>query len=565
MNNQKPSPIEREEDGRLAIFHIFHTIQGEGPLAGRSAIFVRLAGCNLGNATCPFCFYGKTKVRMADFSSKLIAEVRAGDIVTSYDERMQQFVPRRVTSVMQRQVSEIFRLKTHGGRTTYVTGNHEFLVKDKGWISVKDFRVGDTILHLSQAEKMRLHNPMKDPFTVLQMLRTTSERGEDTGPWIRMTKEQQEKAIDRMRNKMLTSNPMKVPGVAVKGFLNRWDRGERTTTEIFVEKICSEFGLIFVGGGELVAGNKIPDFLIEGTNKLVEVWDQSQTEFLGRDEKWINNRRSIFESAGYEVLFLPVKPFSLGDEVGSRKESIALDREEEISRIRQKISEYARNGFEVSSLKWFSSSVSTQGREWPNLAGSRQSFLTVYNLEVEDTHTYLANDMIVHNCDTIYTPPSEVLTPIDLVYRIVDWKPHTRLIVLTGGEPFRQNIRPFVEALLDIDYEVQIETNGTLYLDLPYGSSNLTVVCSPKTGKIHSELMPKLDSLKYIVRKGKMDEKDGLPIGLARPANRQEIFLQPCDEQDSALTAENVEEAVRLCQKFDYRLSLQQQKILGLA
>ena len=200
MNNQKPSPIEREEDGRLAIFHIFHTIQGEGPLAGRSAIFVRLAGCNLGNATCPFCFYGKTKVRMADFSSKLIAEVRAGDIVTSYDERMQQFVPRRVTSVMQRQVSEIFRLKTHGGRTTYVTGNHEFLVKDKGWISVKDFRVGDTILHLSQAEKMRLHNPMKDPFTVLQMLRTTSERGEDTGPWIRMTKEQQEKAIDRMRN-----------------------------------------------------------------------------------------------------------------------------------------------------------------------------------------------------------------------------------------------------------------------------------------------------------------------------------------------------------------------------
>lgn len=36
----------------LAVSEIFRSIQGEGPYAGRSAIFLRLFGCNL---KCPFC------------------------------------------------------------------------------------------------------------------------------------------------------------------------------------------------------------------------------------------------------------------------------------------------------------------------------------------------------------------------------------------------------------------------------------------------------------------------------------------------------------------------------
>jgi organic radical activating enzyme len=41
----------------LAVTSIFNTIQGEGPLAGQPAVFIRLAGCNFGDKkdTCGFC------------------------------------------------------------------------------------------------------------------------------------------------------------------------------------------------------------------------------------------------------------------------------------------------------------------------------------------------------------------------------------------------------------------------------------------------------------------------------------------------------------------------------
>lgn len=49
------NPIRKQvlrDDGALYISGIFATIQGEGPLTGTPAIFIRLSGCNL---QCGFC------------------------------------------------------------------------------------------------------------------------------------------------------------------------------------------------------------------------------------------------------------------------------------------------------------------------------------------------------------------------------------------------------------------------------------------------------------------------------------------------------------------------------
>lgn len=44
------------DKGQLLVTSMFYTIQGEGPFAGQPAVFIRLAGCNIGaKDECPFC------------------------------------------------------------------------------------------------------------------------------------------------------------------------------------------------------------------------------------------------------------------------------------------------------------------------------------------------------------------------------------------------------------------------------------------------------------------------------------------------------------------------------
>lgn len=53
LNQQAPEKQVRDADGSvLAVNSVFSTLQGEGPLVGTPAIFIRLAGCNL---QCPLC------------------------------------------------------------------------------------------------------------------------------------------------------------------------------------------------------------------------------------------------------------------------------------------------------------------------------------------------------------------------------------------------------------------------------------------------------------------------------------------------------------------------------
>lgn len=44
------------QENKLLVSNIFYTFQGEGPYTGQPALFIRLAGCNLGDKkACPFC------------------------------------------------------------------------------------------------------------------------------------------------------------------------------------------------------------------------------------------------------------------------------------------------------------------------------------------------------------------------------------------------------------------------------------------------------------------------------------------------------------------------------
>lgn len=176
-------------------------------------------------------------------------------------------------------------------------------------------------------------------------------------------------------------------------------------------------------------------------------------------------------------------------------------------------------------------------------------------------------------CDTRYTDGRQLISPAQLIDRIESVRGKaTVLIVLTGGEPFRQDISPLTELLLIRGLQVQVETNGTLFIEyFPYRS--VSVVCSPKTPKIHPRVMPFVRALKYVLHAGHVDDRDGLPslsLGMACPPQRPwegfsgEVFLQPEDSPDPIQLDRNTRACVESCLKFGYRLSVQTHKLLGV-
>jgi 7-carboxy-7-deazaguanine synthase len=178
-------------------------------------------------------------------------------------------------------------------------------------------------------------------------------------------------------------------------------------------------------------------------------------------------------------------------------------------------------------------------------------------------------------CDTDYTSRRSRFYKTDLLNPIRRLRSFG-LVVLTGGEPFRQNIGPLTELLIDDGYSVQVETNGTYYLyKFPYKSDQVSVVVSPKTPAINPSLLPYVHSYKFILKAGFVDQKDGLPFrtlgrenSVARPPvhfPKSGVFVQPADEQDPIENEKNLHAAMESCRRFGYRLSLQLHKQLGLA
>jgi 7-carboxy-7-deazaguanine synthase len=179
-------------------------------------------------------------------------------------------------------------------------------------------------------------------------------------------------------------------------------------------------------------------------------------------------------------------------------------------------------------------------------------------------------------CDTDYTSNRDYLTVSEVLYQVNEAfdKIPGKLVVITGGEPFRQQIGPLVEALLHFDYEVQIETNGTIYQPLPFEDEKLTLVCSPKTGSIHSKLLPHIKVLKYVGTANSLSDIDGLPLwALDHPAApelfraplpHQLVYLQPADEKDLIKNQKNLDAVVKSCLKHGHLLCLQIHKIVGV-
>lgn len=187
-------------------------------------------------------------------------------------------------------------------------------------------------------------------------------------------------------------------------------------------------------------------------------------------------------------------------------------------------------------------------------------------------------DLACKFCDTEYTRGRRRMTPAEVEKEInrAAGRSWQGLVVLTGGEPFRQSCGPLLDRLCSGGgLSVQVETNGSLWDGTirDVDDFHVSVVCSPKVPKVHPNLIPLISAWKYIIAAGEVDPDDGLPMRVLgenhRPARprctiREAVYVQPQDDKDPGRNAANARAAVESCLRFGYRLSVQTHKYLGL-
>lgn len=182
-------------------------------------------------------------------------------------------------------------------------------------------------------------------------------------------------------------------------------------------------------------------------------------------------------------------------------------------------------------------------------------------------------------CDTEYTEGARTMGVGDICEEVEnahvapDGMGVQPLLVITGGEPFRQNLTFLARTFVAMGWQIQVETNGTLSPSDGFPAS-ATVVCSPKTGKINHRMLRRIDAWKYVARASDINPIDGLPDialnhsnsgGLARPPfGCKSVYLQPMDEQNGLFNTINTKAVVESCLRHGHRLCLQMHKIVGV-
>lgn len=187
-------------------------------------------------------------------------------------------------------------------------------------------------------------------------------------------------------------------------------------------------------------------------------------------------------------------------------------------------------------------------------------------------------------CDTDYTSTRTDIYPGQIADAVTLMRPRGGLVVITGGEPFRQPaIEQLAWELLERSFYVQIETNGTLAPPvLPYSKDivnrfGVYIVCAPKTGKINQLIEMSACAFKYVISHDSVNDGDGLPLKVlghsAYPFvyraqdpkhHKQTIYVQPAETGDKEIDKKNLDATVESCMRHGYVLQLQVHKILGM-
>lgn len=172
-------------------------------------------------------------------------------------------------------------------------------------------------------------------------------------------------------------------------------------------------------------------------------------------------------------------------------------------------------------------------------------------------------DERVFACDTNFQT-KEVLTVAQILERVPAGVKH---ICLTGGEPLDHDLRPLLEELAGSDYDVHIETSGTVsltdraypqyseYDSIGYPEGWLWVTVSPKKGLL-SEMVGIANEIKLLV-----DENFELEKVPQEILDHELVWLQPINEEFE-IDKKNLDRCLSLQKEHpNWRISSQSHKL----
>ncbi len=180
-------------------------------------------------------------------------------------------------------------------------------------------------------------------------------------------------------------------------------------------------------------------------------------------------------------------------------------------------------------------------------------------------------------CDTLFSDPADPRIPIQKLLLAINglfargtWTDQP-LVVITGGEPMRQNIGPLCMLLHKLGYLVQIETAGSFWI--PGITDDAELVVSPKTKTVAREVALSASAFKYVISTDTRFE-NGVPVSntqgrreerLAAPMRGDTpIYLSPMDEYDSEKNKANIKYVGEMALRYGYRAMCQLHKLLDL-
>ena len=166
-------------------------------------------------------------------------------------------------------------------------------------------------------------------------------------------------------------------------------------------------------------------------------------------------------------------------------------------------------------------------------------------------------------CDTEFDH-YKVVSVNKIIQQVKALRDKCNLVVITGGEPLRQNISYLTEELCKEKMIIQIETNGTIIDNIPLNSQ---IICSPKNtcGKYNAlspKILPHIMALKFLISADIDGYKDIAEIG--QDAYKIPVYIQPMDQYSEKKNKKNMILTMEIAKKHNAIISLQIHKILNI-